>query len=179
VVRALLLPLAFAAAAALAGCGSGAAAANDNGALPALTGRVVDNADLLPAGDEARLTARLAALEKSTSDQLVVVTVPSLRGETIESYGLRLGNGWGVGQKALDNGVLLIVAPAEKRVRIQVGRGLEGLLTDAGAAAILKNTEKRVCAGNAVAITGVVGQIVRALEQDRRRPQRRPVKKAA
>jgi uncharacterized protein len=178
VVRALLLPLAFAAAA-LAGCGSGVAAANDNGPLPALTGRVVDNAQLLPAGEEARLTARLAALEKSTSDQLVVVTVPSLRGETIESYGLRLGNGWGIGQKGLDNGVLLIVAPAEKRARIEVGRGLEGLLTDAGAAAILKNTEKRVCAGNAVVINRVVGQIVRALEQDRRRPQPRPVKKAA
>ena len=178
-LRALLLPLAVAAAAALAGCGSGAAAANDNGALPALRGRVVDNAQMLPADAEARLTARLAALEKSTSDQLVVVTVPSLRGETIESYGLRLGTGWGIGQKALDNGVLLIVAPDEKRARIEVGRGLEGLLTDARAAAILKNAEKRVCAGNAAAINGVVGQIVRALEQDRRRPQPWLVKKAA
>ncbi|HET9638499.1 MAG TPA: TPM domain-containing protein [Allosphingosinicella sp.] len=99
-------------------------------ALPALTGRVVDQADILPGEAEAALTARLAALEAATADQLVVVTWPSLGGESIEKLGLRLGNGWGIGQKYLDNGVLLIVAPNDRRARIEVGTGLEGLLTD-------------------------------------------------
>ena len=121
-LRAFLLPLALAAA--LPGCGSGAEAANDNGTLPALTGRVVDNADLLPAADEARLTERLAALEKSTADQLTVVTVPGLGGEAIESFALRLGNGWGIGREDLDNGVLLVVAPSERNVRFEYGSGL-------------------------------------------------------
>jgi len=180
VVRALLLPLAFAAAA-LAGCGSGAAAANDNGALPTLTGRVVDNAGLLSAGEEARLTARLGALEKSTSDQLVVVTVPSLEGEPIEKLALRLGRGWKIGQKGLDNGVLLIVAPTERRVRIEVGYGLEGLLTDDRAKAIIEQQllPRFIAGQNADAIAAGALSISALLESDKRRPQPRPVKKAA
>jgi uncharacterized protein len=175
--QAFLLPLVLAAA--LAGCGTGKAA-NDDGTLPALTGRVMDNANLIPAEDEARLTARLAALEKSTRDQMVVVTLPSLQGESIEALALRLGNGWGIGQKELDNGVLLIVAPAERKVRIEVGTGLEGLLTDPRAKAILnERVIPRICAGEAAAITTAVDEISKVLEQDRRRPQRLPQPKAA
>src|SRR6185436_8797753 len=90
-------------------------------ALPALTGRVVDMADLLSPGEEAALTRRLAALERRTSDQLVIVTTRSLGGRSIEEYGLRLGNGWHIGQRGRDNGVLLIVAPREHLTRIEVG----------------------------------------------------------
>lgn len=99
--------------------------------LPALTGRVVDNAGLLSEGEEAYLSERLAALEARTTDQLVIVTVPSLGGRTIEAFGLALGNHWGVGQRGRDNGVLLIVAPAERKVWIGVGPGIERILTDA------------------------------------------------
>lgn len=106
-------------------------------ALPALTGRVVDRADLLLPVEEAYLTGRLAALEARTSDQLVIVTTPSLGGRTIEAFGLALGNRWGVGQAGKDNGVLLIVAPNERRVRIEVGYGLERILTDTRARAII------------------------------------------
>lgn len=105
---------------------------------PALTGRVVDNANLLTPEQEARLTGRLAALERRTTDQLIVVTLPSLGGLTIEAVGLDLGNGWRIGQRGKDNGVLLIVAPNERRVRIEVGYGLEAILTDARAAAIIE-----------------------------------------
>jgi len=105
--------------------------------FPALSGRVVDQANLLSDAEEAALTADLAALESRTSDQLVVVTVPSLDGRTIGDFGLALANHWGVGQRDKDNGVLLIVAPAEHMTRIEVGYGLERILTDARAKAII------------------------------------------
>ena len=175
---AFLLPLVLAAA--LSGCGTGKAA-NDNGTLPALTGRVVDNADLLPPEAEARITGRLAALEEHTTDQLIVVTVPSLRGEPIEDLGVRLGRGWGIGQKDLNNGVLLIVAPAERRVRIEVGTGLEGLLTDDKAATIIKEQllPGHRDARHADAIAAGVEALVGLLEQDRRRPRPFIMQKAA
>lgn len=98
--------------------------------LPALTGRVVDRADLLSAEAEARLAAKLAALEARRTDQLVVVTLPSLEGRTIKEVGLSLGRGWGIGQRDRDNGVLLVVAPNERQVRIEVGYGLERAIED-------------------------------------------------
>ncbi len=98
---------------------------------PQLTGRVVDDADLLSADDRAALDAELKALEDKSSDQVVVVTLPSLQRLTIEDYGYQLGRHWGIGTKEKDNGVLLIVAPNERKVRIEVGRGLEPILTDA------------------------------------------------
>lgn len=141
--------------------------------LPTLTGRVVDQANILPPQAEGRLGARLAALESSTRDQLVVVTVPSLEGEPIEKLGLRLGRGWGIGQKDLDNGVLLIVAPNERRVRIEVGYGLEGLLTDERAAQILKEQVLPKFADSEMegGISEGVGAIVATLESDRIRPR--------
>lgn len=98
--------------------------------FPELTGRIVDQANLLSAEDEELLRTDLEALEKKSSDQLVIVTLPSLQGYPIEDFGYRLGRHWGIGQKGKDNGVLLIVAPAERKVRIEVGRGLEPVLTD-------------------------------------------------
>lgn len=99
--------------------------------FPPLTGRVVDTAGLLDAGTEASLTEKLDALEQQTTDQVVVVTLPSLQGETIETFGFQLGRHWGIGQKEKNNGAILIVAVKERKVRIEVGYGLEGTLTDA------------------------------------------------
>lgn len=107
--------------------------------FPALTGRVVDNAGLLTAAEEAAISADLEALETRTTDQLVLVTLPSLQGFPIEDFGYRLGRHWGIGQAGKDNGVLLIVAPIERKVRIEVGRGLEGVLPDAMAKIIIEN----------------------------------------
>lgn len=107
--------------------------------FPALSGRVVDQARLLTPEKEAELTARLETLERDTSDQLVVVTVDSLRGREIEDYGYRLGRAWGIGQTQENNGVLLIVAPNERKVRIEVGYGLEPILTDGLSALIIQN----------------------------------------
>lgn len=106
--------------------------------FPTLSGRVVDQARLLDAPTEAALTQKLATLEADTGDQLVVVTLDSLQGYEIEEYGYRLGRHWGIGQKEGDNGVLLIVAPNERRVRIEVGYGLEPILTDALSAQIIQ-----------------------------------------
>jgi uncharacterized protein len=105
--------------------------------FPALTGRVVDAADLLSANAEAKLTRRLAAVERRSKHQLVVVTVKSLGGYDIADYGLMLGSRWGIGRRCFNDGVLLIVAPNERKARIEVGKGLETALTDAEAAAIM------------------------------------------
>ena len=107
--------------------------------FPSLTGRVVDEAGLLSAGDRATLTASLADLEATTTDQLVIVTLKSLQGTAIEDYGYQLGRKWGIGQKDKDSGVLLIVAATERKVRIEVGYGLEGTLTDAATKLIIEN----------------------------------------
>ena len=107
--------------------------------FPELTGRVVDDADLLSYPEEVAITADLKALEDKSSDQVVVVTLPSLQGYTIEDFGYQLGRHWGIGTEKLDNGVLLIVAPNERKVRIEVGRGLEALLTDALSKIIIEN----------------------------------------
>jgi len=98
--------------------------------FPALTGRVVDAANVIPADQEARLGEKLAALEAGTQRQLVVVTLPDLQGYDIADYGYRLGRHWGIGDKERNDGALLIVAPKERKVRIEVGYGLEGILTD-------------------------------------------------
>lgn len=107
--------------------------------FPQLTGRVVDEAGILSAADQAQLDADLKALEEKSSDQVVVVTVPSLQGYPIEEYGYKLGRHWGIGTAKLHNGVLLIVAPNERKVRIEVGRGLEPILTDALSKIIIEN----------------------------------------
>ncbi len=107
--------------------------------FPPLTGRVVDQANLLSPATEQALTEKLAALEAGSSDQLVVVTLNSLQGQEIEDYGYQLGRAWGIGQSENDNGALLIVAPNERKVRIEVGYGLEPILTDAFSALVIHN----------------------------------------
>jgi uncharacterized protein len=131
-LRALLVVLAFAFGL------SGASPALAAPTFPALTGRVVDDAHVLSPQTQTELTAKLAALEEKTGDQVVVVTLPSLQGYEIEDYGYQLGRAWGIGQKGKNNGALLIVAPNERKVRIEVGYGLEPVLTDALTSVILQ-----------------------------------------
>ncbi|WP_310030806.1 TPM domain-containing protein [Caulobacter rhizosphaerae] len=106
--------------------------------FPALSGRVVDSANILSPAVEAELTTKLESLEKTTGRQLVVATVPSLQGYEIEDYGYQLGRTWGIGQKGTNTGALLIVAPTERKVRIEVGYGLEPVLTDALSSVIIQ-----------------------------------------
>ena len=106
--------------------------------FPPLTGRVVDRAGLLSERDEGELEAALARFETETTNQIVVATLESLQGLPIEEYGYQLGRHWGIGQEGKDNGALLIVAPEEREVRIEVGYGLEGELTDAQSRTIIE-----------------------------------------
>jgi uncharacterized protein len=102
---------------------------------PKFTGLVVDAANVLPPATEADLTAKLEALQKDTKRQLVVATIPNLEGRELEEYGVGLGRAWGVGLKDVNNGAILFIAPNEPKghrgPRIEVGYGLEPLLTDA------------------------------------------------
>ena len=107
--------------------------------LPVLTGHVVDNADIIDAATEAALTQKLADFETKGSDQIVVATINSLGGEEIEPYANRLFNFWQLGQAGKNNGVLLLVARNDRKMRIEVGYGLEGALTNSHAARIIEN----------------------------------------
>jgi uncharacterized protein len=106
--------------------------------FPVLAGRVVDDANILSSDTKADLTQKLAALEQSTSRQLVVVTIPSLGGYEISDYGYQLGRAWGIGQKTLNNGILFIIAPTEHKTRIEVGYGLEPIITDAFSSVVIQ-----------------------------------------
>lgn len=120
-----------------ASCGQQPTAYQPAASLPAQA-RVSDEAHLLSTREKAALTARLIDLERSKGHQFVVVTVNSLNGQDIASYTRNLGNSWGVGRKDINDGVILLVAPTEKQVRIEVGRGLEQTLTDDKAATIIQ-----------------------------------------
>ncbi|MGN6500978.1 MAG: TPM domain-containing protein, partial [Tsuneonella sp.] len=112
------------------------AAAQD---FPPLTGRVVDAANVIPPEVEASLDAKLAALEQQSQRQLVVATIPDLQGYEISDYGYQLGRHWGLGDKGRNDGAILIVAPNERKVRIEVGYGLEPVLTDGLSSLIIQN----------------------------------------
>jgi uncharacterized protein len=106
--------------------------------VPPLTGRIVDNAHLLPADRTASLSAELAAHEARTGNQVAVLTLPSLEGEPLEEFSHRVATTWKLGQKGTDNGVLVLVVPGDRKVRIEVGYGLEGTLTDAKSSRIIR-----------------------------------------
>jgi uncharacterized protein len=106
---------------------------------PPLTGRIVDEANIIPAATSSTIEPKLADLEAKSGIQLVVATVSSLEGQEIEPYANELFRTWKLGEKTKDNGVLLLVAPNEHRVRIEVGYGLEGTLTDALSKIIIAN----------------------------------------
>ena len=105
--------------------------------FPTLNGRVYDEANMINEQDRIKINNISKNLEKETTSQLVVATFNSLQGESIENFGYQLGRHWGIGQKKQNNGVILIIAPKEKKVRIEVGYGLEGILTDAICASII------------------------------------------
>jgi uncharacterized protein len=107
--------------------------------FPTLSGRVVDDAGILSPDTRDTVTNLLAEHERQTGNQVVVVTLKSLQGTTIEQYGYQLGRAWGIGIKGKNNGALLIVSPSTHDVRIEVGYGLEGLLTDAQSKLIIEN----------------------------------------
>ena len=105
--------------------------------FPKLTGRVIDNANIIDSAAERNIEELLKGHEAATTNQVVVLTVRDLGGYDIETYGYQLGRHWGIGQKDQNNGVMLIVAQKERKVRIEVGYGLEGTLTDAISANII------------------------------------------
>ena len=107
--------------------------------VPYLTGRVVDNAEILKAATRERITALSKAHEDKSTDQIVVLTVPTLDGESVEEYAVRVFASWKLGQKGKDNGVLVLVAPQDRKMRIEVGYGLEGTLPDVAASRIIRN----------------------------------------
>ncbi len=105
--------------------------------FPKFTGFVVDAANVLPDDQKAALTKRLGDLQKATGNQLIVATIPDLQGYPIEDYGYRLLRSWGTGLKDVNNGAIFIVAPNERKVRIEVGYGLEPVLTDAFSSTVI------------------------------------------
>jgi uncharacterized protein len=107
--------------------------------FPALSGRVVDEAGLLSPAEETALTTKLQALQDKTQRQMVVATIANLQGYDIADYGYQLGRKWAVGDKIRNDGALLIIAPNERKVRIEAGYGLEGVLTDAVSSQIIRN----------------------------------------
>ncbi len=107
--------------------------------VPYLTGRVNDYADLIPAETEARIEAKLAALESATGAQMAVLTIASLEGEVLEEYSLKVAETWALGRAEEDDGLLLLVARDDRKMRLEVGYGLEGRLTDLQSGRILNN----------------------------------------
>lgn len=107
--------------------------------IPYLTGRAVDNAEILSVGARERLAKSLQAHEQQTGNQIAVLTISSLEGESVEEFAVRVFQVWKLGQKGKDNGVLVLVAPKDRRMRIEVGYGLEGTLTDVAASRIIRN----------------------------------------
>jgi len=144
--------------------GAGFAATN----LPELTGRIVDQAHILSPVTSADLERKLADLEQKSQIQLVVATVSSLQGEEIEPYANELFRAWKLGETKKNNGVLLLIAPNERRVRIEVGYGLEGTLTDAVSSIIISNAiAPRFKAGDFNGgVTRGVDDIITALTTD-------------
>jgi uncharacterized protein len=144
---------------------------------PALTGRIVDNANLIGPAARGRIDAKLKAHEDKTGDQLVVATLPALQGIGIEDFANGLFRFWKLGAAKTNNGVLLLVAPNERKVRIEVGYGLEGALTDALSKVIITTavTPKFKTGDFAGGIEGGVDAILEILSGDAEQWQRRAV----
>jgi uncharacterized protein len=157
------------------------AAAAAEVAVPPLRARVTDLAGMLPADAEARLERELARLEAATTHQIAVLTVPSLEGEPIEAFALRAAEAWQLGQRGLDNGILLVVAAQDRRARIEVGYGLEGVVPDAVAKRILEERIlPRFRAGDfAGGIEAGVAALASAARGERLALERRPARPGA
>jgi uncharacterized protein len=144
--------------------------------FPALTGRIVDQANIIPAQTRSAIEGKLVELESKSGIQLVVATVSSLEGQEIEPYANQLFRTWKLGEKQKNNGVLLLVAPNERRVRIEVGYGLERTLTDALSKVIIANAiAPRFKAGDfGDGIARGVDDIITVLTTDASEWQKRP-----
>src|SRR5580765_7638837 len=144
--------------------------------LPALTGRIVDQANIIQPATRDALESKLAELESKSGIQLVVATVNSLEGQDIEPYANELFRNWKLGEKEKNNGVLLLVAPNDRRVRIEVGYGLEKTLTDALSKVIITNAiAPRFKAGDfGGGISRGVDDIITVLTTDASEWQKRP-----
>jgi uncharacterized protein len=117
-----------------------AMAAGASGAdIPYLSGRVVDDAEILSSAAHSRLTIMMREHEQRTTNQIAVLTVPTIQGASIEEHALAVFENWKLGQRGKDNGVLVVIVPRDRRMRIEVGYGLEGTLTDLAAARIVRN----------------------------------------
>lgn len=148
--------------------------------VPQLKGRVNDYAGILSPATERQLDTVLKDLERTDSTQIVVLTVSSLQGDNLEAFSLRVAEGWKIGQKDLDNGALLLIAVKERKLRIEVGYGLEGSLTDLMAGRIIRNVivprfkegsfDQGVTDGVAAMIGVVKGEFTPP-QQARRRPE--------
>lgn len=146
--------------------------------VPQLTGRVNDRANLLSPAAATRLEQKLARFEQETSNQVAVLTVASLQGDDIDQFAIRVAEQWKLGQKGKDNGVLLIIAQAERKVRIEVGMGLQGVLPDITASRIIRdvmrphlksgNFDEAVTAGTDAIVAATAGEF-KATPQDARR----------
>ena len=108
-------------------------------AVPPLQGRVNDYAQMLSAPAKQQLETMLADLERTDGTQIAVLTIPSLEGQPIEEFAIRVAEQWGIGQKQNDNGALLVIAKNDRKIRIEVGYGLEGRLTDLATGRIIRN----------------------------------------
>ena len=107
--------------------------------VPKLQGRVNDYAGMLSPQTKNTLEQQLKAVEQADSTQIVILTVPSLQGEVLEQFSIKVAEAWKIGQKGKDNGVILLVSKTDRKIRIEVGRGLEGTLTDLQAGRIIDN----------------------------------------
>lgn len=144
--------------------------------MPTLSGRIVDTAHLLPADLTATLSSELAAHEARTGNQVVLLTLPSLEGEPVEEFSHRVATTWQLGRKGTDNGVVLLVVPGDRRVRIEVGYGLEGTLTDAKASRIIRQEivprfrSGDAAGGVAAGLRAIMGTIEGTYVPDERKP---------
>jgi uncharacterized protein len=149
--------------------------------VPQLKGRINDMANLLSPEAAARLEQKLAGFEQETSNQVAVLTIPSLQGDDVEQFAIRVADQWKLGQKGKDNGVLLIIAQAERKVRIEVGMGLQGVLPDITAGRIIRdsmgpllkagNFDQGIAAGVDGIIAATKGEFKASPEERKNRPR--------
>ena len=142
--------------------------------VPALTGRINDYASMISAPVRADLETKLEQLEAAESTQIVILTVPSLQGDPVEDFSIRVAEAWKIGHKGSDNGVLLIVSRDDHKVRIEVGYGLEGKLTDLLAGRIINDEivpEFKTGQFDAGFTTGVASLIAAVHGEYKARPQ--------
>ena len=135
-------------------------------AVPPLTGRVVDQTATLSSGDIAALTQTLKALETRKGSQIAVLIVPTTEPETIEQYSIRVADAWKIGRKKIDDGALMVIAKNDRHLRIEVGYGLEGALTDVTTKRIIDEviTPKFKAGDFAGGVTAGVNRIIRVID---------------